>query len=343
MSNKKNKLKKYLYKSDLLNFGIDTINLNVELVDDKSVQNIDNYNFISYKQDNAKQKKLNRTVTLKPQKFKQDKDYLKNFLNDNEISKLQKSSLSNVVKVINLLQKNPLINKINYIGRIDFAYDFNKDYVNTINLHKVLILCHNQKKYADDISFKDDLLKTEGYLSSDRKDKRSILKKKGTLEICAYNKEKQLKNPYNPIKTRLEYRFIQNDQSKRKSHKSVIRYQLKKLKKMLKNDRENFSIINNLISKTIIKNYNNCNLKSGRGKLSNFLTSYPQDILTRNILEDLYNTSELNGDLDNYLDKFKSSTFKENPLILIYRTAFEKYTKLLKKTIINYEKGRSLV
>ena len=337
--NKKEKPKKnYMIKSNLLNFGVDTINLNVELVDEISIKNIDNYSFISYKNINAKEKGFNRTITLKPKKLKEDKNYLKEFLNPNEIFKLQKSSLSNLLKVIDLLEKSPLINKVNHIGRIDFAYDFNKDYEDTLNLHKLLILCHNYEKHDNKNSYKTDIIRTEGYLSSDIKNKRSILKKRGDLEICAYNKEKQLEYFNNPIKTRLEYRFIKNEISRKKAIKAVIKHQLRKFKKILKDDRKNFSIVNDLLSKTIIENYDASNFKSGKMKLSNFLIAYNGDILTRKILVDLYNHSELNGDIDNYLDKFKIGKFKKNPFVLIYKTQFENYTKLLKQTIINYEK-----
>lgn len=335
------KPKNYITEEDLLKFGVDTINLYVKLSNKESVQDIDDYDFISYKNGNSKAKELHRTITLKPSRLKKNKSYLMNTLSEEEFNNIQINSLSNLIKLIDILGKDPKIEEIVKVNRIDFAFDFSKKYEDLINMHKILILSHNCEEISPEKKILDykGIIRTEGLLASEKDNKRSILKKDGILEICAYNKEKQLQNPYNEIETRLEYRFKQHNLSDKKSHKEVIEHQLKQLKTKLLTDRKNFETVEEKLSKIINKNYDSSNFKSGRNELSNFLIAFNQDILTYGVMKKLYNHSSLNGDINNYLDKFKSNKFKENPLIFVSKTQLVKYTVLLRKAIKKYIQG----
>jgi uncharacterized membrane protein YheB (UPF0754 family) len=141
------------------------------------------------------------------------------------------------------------------------------------------------------------------------------------------------------IESRLEYRFIKNNLEDSKSHSEVIRHQLERLKKMLLKDRKNVEKIESALSEDIIKNYDDSNLKEYRSKLSNFLIAFNKDILTDQIMKNLYNHSNLYGDLNNYLDKFKRAKYKKNPFVFVSETQLINYTVTLRRAITNYLKG----
>lgn len=345
-------------KRNVLRFSVDTINLNVKFVDKESVKTIDDHWFISYKADNAKEDELVRTVTLKPDSMKKNTAFLQNHLKKEEIEALQKPSLSNLIQLINLFEKDKKIETVNEVRRIDFKFDLLKPYEDILQMHKMLLLCHNYSKNKDyqkesktqdieAIPYKNNIIRTEGFLSSDKSKGRSILNNKGHVNICFYNKKKQLLKYFSlddaPLKSgiesRLEYRFTKNNLKKNKSHSKVIQYQLKRLRRMLLKDRNNFKKIESLLSKDILANYDQSNLRNYRSKLSNFLIAYNQDILTNEIMKNLYNHSDLNGNLNNYIDKFKRDKYKENPFVFVSETQLIEYTVLLRKEISNYLKG----
>jgi hypothetical protein len=345
-------------KKDVLSFSVDTINLNVKFIDKESLKTIDDHWFISYKAGNAKEDELVRTITLKPDSMKKNTAFLKNHLNKEEIKALQTPSLSNLVKLIDLFEKDKKIEKVNEVRRIDFKFDLLKPYEDVLQMHKMLLLCHNyskNKKYQkenkthdiEETPYKNNIIRTEGYLTSDKNKGRSILNNKGHVDICFYNKKKQLLKYFSlddePLKSgiesRLEYRFTKNNQKKKKSHREVIQYQLKRLRKMLLKDRNNFEKIESLLSKDILTNYDQSNLRVYRNKLSNFLIANNQDILTDTILENLYNHSNLNGNFRNYFSNFKKEKYIKHPFVLVSETQLIAYTALLRKEISSYLKS----
>lgn len=347
-------------KKDLLKFSVDTINLNVTFNDMEGIKTIDEHWFISYKADNSKESELTRTITLKPDSMKKNTHFLKEHLSKKEIQNLQKSSLSNLIKLINLFEKDKRIKKVNEVRRIDFKFDLLKPYEDILQLNKMLLLCHNYSKNKNDqnkkesdvtqdekIAYKNNIIRTEGYLLSDKGKGRSILNNKGHVDICFYNKKNQLMNYFSlnedilktGIESRLEYRFTKNNLKNNKSHSEVIKHQLQRLKKMLLQDRDNFEEIELLLTQDIIKNFDNSNLKECRSKFSNFLIAFNQDILTYQIIKNLYNHSNLNGDLNNYLDKFKQAKYENNPFVFVSETKLIKYTVELRKAIAAYLKS----
>jgi hypothetical protein len=356
----KMKKENIVIEKDLLKFSVDTINLNVTFADKESVQTIDNHWFISYKADNSKEDELTRTITLKPDSMKKNTPFLKDHLSEEKIETLQESSFSNLMKLINLFEKDKRITKVNEVRRIDFKFDLLKPYEDILQLNKMLLLCHNYSKNKEEqnkkgdnatqdeeIPYKNNIIRTEGYLSSGKNTGRSILNNKGHIDICFYNKKKQLMNYLSlnedilntGIESRLEYRFIKNNLEDSKSHSEVIRHQLERLKKMLLKDRKNVEKIESALSEDIIKNYDDSNLKEYRSKLSNFLIAFNKDILTDQIMKNLYNHSNLYGDLNNYLDKFKRAKYKKNPFVFVSETQLINYTVTLRRAITNYLKG----
>lgn len=245
-----------------------------------------------------------------------------------KIYDLEKSNITHLLKVLKLIEGIPAIDTVDTIARIDFAFNYNKKYSHLLNLNKLVMMCID----PEDI---DELLITMALLEANPEPERSILKKGSTLEVAIYNKANQLNKPNGILQTRLEFRF-KRIKTETLSIKEIIEKKLNRTQKILSSLEGNIEDVEKVINKAIINKYDA--FKRNRDDtFKSFLNENRADMITGNIMKELYKHSELEGSSDGYLKYYRKKFKVENPLPFVSNNKIKNYTKLLCNELKKYK------